>query len=481
MEKTDRQDWLQEVYSCIDKDFEKEHLTRIIDLVRQPSIAGTGEGIEECAKKVMDLLNWLGCEDVHLERYVKSPIVVGRLKADVPDAPTLCMYGMYDVQPVEPIEEWTVPPYEGAIKQVPPYGECVVARGIANSKGLLVTYLNAVDAIRKVRGYMPYNILFFVEGEEELGSKSMLPFVREHMDEIKASEGVFLNGARQDENGRPFTILGCKGILYIDIEVTGGDWGGPRVVDLHGMNAAWVSSPVWRLISALSAMRDVNDNILIEGFYDDLEPLSDMDEMYTSRMIDYFDEKMYLEKRLYAKRFLGNLSGGDALRQFLWKPSLNIDGIWAGYSGEATKTILPYKACAKMDVRLVPSMKAETVLEKIRSHLNKYGFEEIKLAMRQGTPWSKSDPNGRMARAAVMAMDNSGYEEGFVWPIYPGSGPSYTFTQFGIPYISYGLGQSGRIHAPDEFMSLKGLRENTKSCAANLYYLEKLYREETMQ
>lgn len=454
MEKADKQDWLQEVYSCIDSYFEKEHLPRIIDLVRQRSIAGTGEGIEECAKKVMDLLNWLGCKDVHLERYEKSPIVVGRLKADVPDAPTLCMYGMYDVQPVEPIEEWTVPPYEGAIKQVPPYGECVVSRGIANSKGPLVTYLNAVDTIRKVHGYMPYNILFFVEGEEELGSKSMLPFVKAHLDEIKASEGVFLNGARQDENGRPSIILGCKGILYIDIEVTGGDWGGPQVVDLHGMNAAWVSNPVWRLINALSSMRDKNDNILIEGFYDDLEPLSDMDEMYTSRMIDYFDEKMYLEKRLYTKRFLGNLSGGDALRQFLWKPSLNIDGIWAGYLGEATKTILPYKACAKMDIRLVP--------------------------MRQGTPWSKSDPDGRMARAAVMAMDNSGYEGGFVWPIYPGSGPSYIFTQFGIPYISYGLGQSGRIHAPDEFMSLKGLRENTKSCAANLYYLEKLYREETM-
>lgn len=477
------ENWLPRVYEYINAHFDAEHLPRMLELVRIPSIAGTGEGIEECAAKVMEMLTWLGCEDVHLERYVKSPIVVGRLKADVEDAPTLCMYGMYDVQPPEPLEEWSVPPYEGAIRDVPGFGPSVVARGIANSKGLLVAYLNAVDSIRRTLGYMPFNILFFVEGEEELGSRSMLPFVKAHLAELQASEGVFLNGARQEENLRPYTILGCKGILYIDMECVGGEWGGPEEVDLHSMNAAWLSSPVWRLINALATMRDENDNILIDGFFDDIVPVGDLDRAYTKRMADNFEEDMYLRKRLHARKFLKNtrgehLHGAEAVEQLLWQPSLNVDGIWAGYTGPATKTVLPYIASCKIDVRMVPNMTAECTLERIRRHLDAHGYGDIRITLRQGTPWSKSAPDGRMARAAVMAMDNSGYENGFVWPLYPGSGPSYTFTQFGIPYISYGLGQSGRIHAPDEFMTVKGLRENEMSCAANLYYLLKLWREE---
>ena len=473
----EKADWLEEVYSHINAAFESEHLPKILDLVRQPSVAGTGEGIAECAEKVMELLRSVGCVDVHLEQYVKSPVVVGRLNADVENAPGILMYGMYDVQPHEPYDEWIVPPYEGARIDFENYGECIVARGIMNSKGPLVCFLNAVDSIRKTLGYMPVNVLFVVEGEEELGSESMIPFVEAHKEEIAKLDGVFLNGARQDEQGRPAVLLGNKGTLYLDLEVTGGEWGGPQKIDLHSMNAAWVGSPAWRLVNALATMRQ-GDDILIEGFYDDLEPLSEADEQLTRRFASVFDEEMFLNERLYASRFLHDMHGEEAVRKLMWTPTLNIDGIWSGYTGPATKTVIPYKAQAKVDVRLVPPLTADMMLEKIKKHLNKHGYDDVKITVRQSSPWSKSDPESLACRAALMALDNSGYDQGYAWPIFPGTGPAYLFTQrCGVPFASYGLGQGGRIHAPNEYHTVKGLRENEMSCAAYLYYLTKLAHE----
>lgn len=134
-------DWLESVYSVIDAKFQEEHLPRMLELCRQPSVAATGEGIEACAKMVDDMLHFIGCRDVHQEMYARSPLVIGYLDGAEKDAPTIVMYGMYDVQPPEPLDEWTVPPYAGEIKEVPLFGECVVARGIANSKGLLVSFI----------------------------------------------------------------------------------------------------------------------------------------------------------------------------------------------------------------------------------------------------------------------------------------------------------------------------------------------------
>ncbi len=474
-----KDNWTTPVYAYIDEHFDSEHLPRILDLVRQPSIAGTGEGIEACARKVEDLLSAVGCVDIHLERYIHSPIVVGRLPADIPDAPTLVMYGMYDVQPPEPLNEWKVEPFAGAIMDVEPHGSCVVARGIANSKGPLVCFLNAVESIKKTLGAFPLNILFVVEGEEEMGSESMVPFTKAHAEELSKCVGVFLNAARQDEKGRPFTTLGNKGMLYLELEARGGDWGGPCRADVHSMNATWLSSPVWRLVRALGTMRDENDKILIEGFFDEVVEPDETDNQLTQELAAVFDDKMYLRDRLGATRFMKKLSGADALRAWLWTPSLNIDGIWAGYTGPATKTVLPYKAQAKLDIRLVPNMTAEAMIKRIREHLDAHGFQDIELKKRQGTPWSKVKEDSVAARACIAAMHDSGYPETTVWPIFPGTGPSYVFTDppISIPFVDYGLGISGMIHAPNEFFTLKGLRENEKSCTAFLYYLTKFARE----
>ena len=474
------ENWLPKIYDEIEKRFEEEHLPKVLSLVRQPSIAGTGEGIEECAQMVLDMLNDLGCEEGHLEHYVYSPVVSAKLKSEVEDAPTLVIYGMYDVQPPEPLEEWRVPPYEGAIIDVEPYGECVVARGIANSKGPLVCFFNTVKVIKETLGYFPLNLWFVIEGEEEMGSESLAPFTKNHADELSKCLGVYLLSARQDENGKPFTTLGNKGILYFEMEARGGEWGGPQKLDIHGSNAAWVSNPICRLVNALDTMRDENDHILIEGFYDDVAPLNEMDEFYTDRMAEVFDEDMYLNKRLYTSRFLHDKRGRDAQHALLWEPTLNIDGIWGGYTGPATKTIVPYHATCKVDVRLVPNMRPEETLAKIRKHLDDHGYSDIELITRQGTPYSKVDAGSAIARACISAMEQSGYPENTVWPIFPGSGPAYLFTDppVSLPLVDYSLGISGQIHAPNEYFTVKGLKENEMSVAAVIWNLCRILEEE---
>lgn len=474
------ENWLEKVYGIIEERFQKEHLPNILKLVRQPSIAGTGEGIEECANMVLKMLEEIGCVEGHLEHYVHSPVVSAKLYSERPNAPTLVIYGMYDVQPPEPLEEWRVPPYEGAILDVEPYGECVVARGIANSKGPLVCFINTVKVIKEALGYFPLNLWFVIEGEEEMGSESLIPFTQKHGAELSKGVGVYLLSARQDENGKPFTTLGNKGILYFEMEARGGEWGGPSRIDVHGSNAAWVSNPLWRLVSALATMRDADDNILIEGFYDEVAPLNEMDEYYTNKMAEVLDEDMYLNKRFFASRFLHGLHGRDALHALLWNPTLNIDGIWGGYTGPATKTILPYHANCKIDVRLVPNMRAETVLEKIRKHLDSRGFLDIEIKVRQCTPYSKVDANSALARACIAAMEQSGYPENTVWPIFPGSGPAYLFTDppVSLPLVDYSLGISGQIHAPNEYFTVKGLKENEMSVAAVLWNLCRILEED---
>lgn len=474
------ENWLEKVYERINEKFEAEHLTKILSLVRQPSIAGTGEGIEKCANMVLDMLNDIGCVDGHLEHYVHSPVVSAKLMSEKPGAPTLVVYGMYDVQPPEPLEEWKVPPYDGAIIDFPPYGECVVSRGIANSKGPLVCFFNTVKTIKEELGYFPLNLWFVIEGEEEMGSESLIPFTAKHANELNKCLGVYLLSARQDENGKPFTTLGNKGILYFEMEAKGAEWGGPSKLDIHGSNAAWISNPIWRLVNALGTMRDNDDNILIDGFYDEVASLDEMDEYYTERMAEVLDEDMYLNKRFYATRFIHGKPGRDALRDLLWKPTLNIDGIWGGYIGPATKTIVPYHATCKVDVRLVPNMRPERTLELIRKHLDRHGYSDIILTRRQGTPYSKVNADSSLAKACISAMEMSGYPENTVWPIFPGSGPAYLFTDppVNLPLVDYSLGIHGQIHAPNEYFTVKGLRENELSVAAVLWNLCRVIEEE---
>ncbi|MCC6147352.1 MAG: M20/M25/M40 family metallo-hydrolase [Anaerolineaceae bacterium] len=464
----------KEIYKDIDDHFSR-YIEEARELVRQPSIAAQNIGIHECAEMVVEHIQRLGSTDVRLVEYpTGSPVVYGTVKSKNPRAKTLIIYCLYDVQPPEPLEEWKVEPFAAEIVDLPEFGPSIVGRGITNSKGPLVGTFKAIESMQRILGDVPLNFVFVIEGEEEAGSVNLKQFVHEYAGELSTADGVYLPGTREDENFKPKVLLGNKGMVYFELEVKGGAWGGPQSIDIHSMNGAWIENPIWRLAWALNTMRSPDGKILVEGFYDDVAPISETDNRLIERLMKTFDAGMF-KKALDVSRFKNDLEGEDLLKQFLYSPTMNIPGIYGGYTGEGTKTIIPYRVRVKFDCRLVPNMQPDDIMQKIMTHLKKHGFDDISIVFSEGTLWSKTDAENDLAKAAIRAMESSGKEPNEVWPLLPGTGPAYLFTNdpLQMPFIAYGLGHGAKIHAPNEYLVVEGLRDNIKSVAATfLEYLE---------
>ena len=464
----------EEVYQDIEKNFPK-YLEEARDLVRQPSVASQNIGIHECAEMVAESIRRLGSTDARLVEYDEgSPVVYGSVKSKNPKAKTLIIYCLYDVQPPEPLDEWKVDPYAAEIVDLPQFGPSIVGRGITNSKGPLVASFKAIESMQRVMGDVPLNFVFVIEGEEEAGSVNLRRFVNEYAEELSHADGVFLPGVREDENNKPKVLLGNKGMMYFELEVKGGEWGGPCSSDIHSMNGAWVENPIWRLAWALNTMRNADGEILVEGFYDDVAPISDVDKVFVEKLAETFDEEMFKEA-LDVKKFKGTKHGKELMTQFLYSPTMNIPGVYGGYTGEGTKTIVPYRVRIKFDCRLVPNQDPDDIMNKVVAHLQKHGFEDISIVFAEGTYWSKTNPENDLAKAAIRAMEGSGRKETEVWPLLPGTGPAFLFTTkpLHLPFVAYGLGHGARIHAPNEYLVVKGLEDNIKSDAATfLEYIQ---------
>lgn len=464
----------EKIYQDIDQHFER-YMGEAQELVRQPSIASQHIGIDECAEMVVEHIRRLGSTDVRAVKYPEgSPVVYGTLKSKNPKAKSIIIYCLYDVQPPEPLEEWFVDPFKAEVVDLPKFGPSIVGRGITNSKGPLVGTFKAIESMQRIMGDVPLNFIFVIEGEEEAGSVNLKRFVYDYAEELSVADGVYLPGTREDENHKPKVLLGNKGMMYFELEVKGGKWGGPQSTDIHSMNGAWVENPIWRLAWALNTMRSPDGKILVEGFYDDVAPISETDSKLLDRLVNTFDEEMY-KKALDVVRFKNDLHGAALLKQFLYEPTMNIPGIWGGYTGEGTKTIVPYKVHIKFDCRLVPNQKPDDILEKIMNHLKKHGFDDISVVFSEGTLWSKRDAENDICQAAIRAMEASGKEPNEIWPLLPGTGPAHLFTEdpLHVPFVAYGLGHGAKIHAPNEYLVVEGLRDNIKSVAATfLEYIE---------
>ncbi|NMB86840.1 MAG: M20/M25/M40 family metallo-hydrolase, partial [Chloroflexi bacterium] len=358
----------ERVYQDIATHF-PQYMEEARQLVRQPSIASQKIGIQECATMVQEHIRRLGSTDVRLVQYPEgSPVVYGSVKSKNPAAKTLIIYCLYDVQPPEPLEEWKVDPFAADIVDLPEFGPSIVGRGITNSKGPLVACFKAIESMQNVLGDVPLNFIFVIEGEEEAGSVNLKRFVNEYAEELSVADGVFLPGTREDEHFKPKVLLGNKGMVYFELEVKGGDWGGPRSTDIHSMNGAWVENPIWRLAWALNTMRTPEGKVLVEGFYDDVAPISETDSQLISRLVKTFDEDMF-KKALDVNQFYGGQHGEELLKQFLYSPTMNIPGVYGGYMGEGTKTIVPYRVRIKFDCRLVPNQDPDDIMQKILKHL----------------------------------------------------------------------------------------------------------------
>lgn len=476
------EDKLGKVYRYIDEHLE-EHVDKIQRFLRQPSVSypfPTGYGISECVEMLKGYLNDLGCKQVEAvkTRDEGHPVVYGEYDAGAKD--TLIIYHMYDTKPVNPQDWKKGQPFDADLVNISPYGRCIIARGSINSKGPLRAFLNSLESIRGVGEELPVNLKFVIEGEEEAGSPSVELFVEKFADRLDA-DAVWMPMANSD--GRIY--LGGKGQVFLEMECASEQWGkGPIKHEIHGSNKAWVDNPVWRMIQALSTMTSEDGNsVLVDGFYDDVIPPGEEDLKIIDRLLGKFDEAK-VKNDMEINSFIDNVHGKDAIIKYCYSPTMNIEGIFGGYLGEGWANIIPHKVKCRLGCMLVPNQDVDALFPKIRAHLDKHGYKDIKVKMRNDKPcgtWWRTDPNSRIIQATIQTYRGFNVEP-VVWPLMGGFGPFYLFTSgpLKLPLVMAGLGHGGNAHAPDEYFVIdgtdrvKGLADCEKSYVAMLYNYAKI-------
>jgi acetylornithine deacetylase/succinyl-diaminopimelate desuccinylase-like protein len=448
---------LKKIHDYIDAHF-GDHLERTQSFLRQPSISADGTGMSEMVQLVQEQIHSLGGQ-TEIIKTSGYPVVFGHIDVGAPR--TILIYGMYDVQPVLG-EDWLVSPFGGEIIDFQSFGKCIVSRGIMNSKGPLIGTILALEAIRKAEGSYPVNVKFIIEGEEELGSIHLPEAVTIAKSKL-ASDGVFFPFYSQDLTGKVVMYLGVKGLVFLELKVKGGEWGGPTTRDAHGMNAGWFASPTWVLVQALASMlSEDQQHIQIEGLYEDVIGPNEEDEILLKKLTETFNPQTQL-KDYDVKRFKYDLDGVDLLRKYLFEPSLNIDGLGSGHIAEGMKTVLPMAANAKIDIRLVPNMTPKDIIAKVRHHLDTHGFKQVEVVCQTGYIWSKGSLHNLANQAMLRAYQSMGFEPE-IWPLVSGSIPFFVFTHdLGLPFTMGGLGHGGRQHSTNEYATVEGIRLFEKS------------------
>jgi acetylornithine deacetylase/succinyl-diaminopimelate desuccinylase-like protein len=426
-----------------------ETVTRLQTFCRQPSIAAQDLGMAEMAELVRATLAQAGAQ-VELLPSDGYPFVIGRFAGT--SAKTLMFYNHYDVQPPDPLELWESPPFEPTIRDGYLY-----ARGVADNKGNLVARLAAVEAWWAVRGALPLNVLFVVEGEEEIGSPNLGRFAEEHRDKLQADGCIWESGYR-DTKGRLQILLGVKGILSVELRARGANR------DLHSANAAIVESPAWRLLWALNSLKGPDERIRIPGFYDDVRPPCARDRAMLAAWD--FDEAGELAE-FGLERFVLGLSGEPLKEKLLFQPTCNICGFHTGYGGPGSKTVLPAEAVAKLDFRLVPEQNPHDLLAKLRAHLDAEGFGDIELHADGPEFPARTDPDDPLVGAVVESARQAYGTEPVVQPLMAATGPMYELCQrWDLPAAGAGVGWMGsRGHSPNENIRLDDLEKGIQHIA----------------
>lgn len=434
-----------EIYAYIDESIDS-HIGALQRWMRQPSISAQNVGIQEMAEMLRGDLESLGFQETALVPTDGHPGVWGYYDAGADK--TLLVYMMYDVQPVNP-EDWDSPPFEANIVDHE-LGKVIMARGATNQKGPQRAFLNALESIIAVEGNLPVNLMVAAEGEEELGSPHYPQIVDAYEERMREADGVLFPMSVQSPDGRTSMLLGVKGILYFELESRGGEWGGPRKAEIHGSYKAIVDSPTLRLIQAIASMTTPDGNtILVPGYYDGIRPPTDEEQQLINGVALSQDQEQ-MKKAIAVSRFIDDLSGTEAIVESLYMPSLNVDGIWSGYTGEGVKTILPHIATAKMDSRLPIGLDPDEALAKIRAHLDARGFEDIVIRKLSGYPGAQTSVHAELTQAVIGVYNK--YSDGLsVQPRIAGSAPFYQFTdRLGLPLVPAGLGHGRGAHAPNE-------------------------------
>ena len=431
---------LSNLYKYVDdnKDRFVEDLQAVI---RQPSVSAQNLGVRECGELIVSMMKQRKI-DARLMETEWHPLVIGEY--DVGAEKTLLIYNHYDVQPPEPLEEWISPPFEARI-----HGDRIVARGATDSKGNLMSHLEAVEAYNETIGKPPVNLKFIFDGEEESGSPSLPAFVEANRGLLAADAVISFDGGFTVKD-RPTMTLGGSGLLGVRLEVE------TSSKDLHSGRARLVPSAAWRMVMALASLKDRDDKILIPGFYDKIKPPTHLQRKYIEEA-PWDDDEQKEALGIVGKPFLGGVTGADALEKLLFTPTCNICSVVFGYIGPGSKTVLPQKAMAKLDFRLVVDQKPDEIFELLVEHLKRQGFGDVKLETMGNTEPSRSDPDSDIARAIISGTEEVYGVKPMVKPTVEASGKQANWfgNKLGLPAASTGVGPPDWLgHAPNEFMTI---------------------------
>jgi acetylornithine deacetylase/succinyl-diaminopimelate desuccinylase-like protein len=418
-----------------------ELLDELEAFLRMPSISAQEDesgGFRECAEWVARKLEEAGAEARIMETD-GHPVVYAEAGEG---ERTLLSYGHYDVQPPEPLELWESEPFEPTLRDGGLY-----ARGVADDKGDVLARIQALRLYGEERGPLPFKLKFLIEGEEEVGSPNFAPFVRDNA-ELLSADACLWEAAWKDEAGRPVIFCGTKGMAYVELRARGTSH------DLHSMYGGIAPNPAWRLVQALRTLKDEKGNITLDGLDELAEDPSDKDLEAISNIP--FDSGA-LMKSWGVDALDRDLSGEEALKELLLRPTANIAGIMSGYTGPGSKTIVPSEAFVKMDFRLVAGQSPGPVVELLRSHLKKRGFDDIEVVEMHGVEVAKTPVDSPVVRTAVETWESLGYEGAVVYPTVGGSGPtSLIAAELGIPTVMTGAvaNVDSRFHSPNEWVRL---------------------------
>ena len=453
-----------------------ESVKRLQDWIGQVSIAAENRGYPEGAEYMAKLARDAGFQQATVINTDGKPGVFATLDAGAPK--TVGLYFMYDVKQFDPAE-WTSPPLEARLVDKPGFGKVLVGRGAVNQKGPEAAFLAALHAIRGAGKKMPVNLVMVAEGEEEIGSPHIGQLV--HRAEVEAAfrktGGVFMPSASQDLNGTVTVSLGAKGVVELELVSSGEKWGRGPAKDIHSSLKATVDSPAWHLVKALDTLVSADGNTITIDDYPKPRPLSAEEKAMIAEASRRRSEAQW-KTQLSVQHWIDDLPWQQAYERLESQPTVNIEGLVGGYTGPGGKTILPHRAVAKIDMRLVPDMKMTDAVAALKAHLAKHGFGDIEVNVTGGYDPTGTAASAPLIQAQIAVLKRDGIDP-VLWPRNAGSYPGYVFTDPPLSLAAghFGLGNGSGAHAPDEYYLIDSANPKVQGFdGAVMSFVEYLYQ-----
>jgi len=452
-----------------------EAVKRLQDWIALPSIAAENRNFPAGAETMARLAREAGFQQVTVLTTDGKPGVFATLDAGAKK--TVGLYFMYDVKQFDPAE-WSSPPLEARLVDKPGIGKAVVGRGAVNQKGPESAFLAALHAIRGAGKKMPVNLVLVAEGEEEIGSPHIGQLV--HRPEVEAAlrrcSGVFMPAASQDLDGIVTVSLGAKGVVELELVSSGETWGRGPAKDIHSSLKAMVDSPAWRLVKALDTLVSSDGNRITIDDYPSPRPLNADEKTMIAEASRRRSEAQAM-KQMGVKHWIDDLAWTAANERLESQPTVNIEGLVGGYTGPGGKTVLPHRAVAKIDMRLVPDMKMDEAVAALKAHLAKRGFGDLEVNVSGGYDPTSTVASAPLIQSQIAVLKRAGIDP-VLWPRNAGSYPGYVFTNPPLSLASghFGLGHGSGAHAPDEYYLIDSTNPKVQGYdGAVMSFVEYLY------